>query len=298
LVEVLRYALVAGALAKDVEHEVIHAHDWLTILAALEAKRYSNKPVVLHIHALETDRSGLWVDKRIFAIEKYGMSKADRIVAVSQHTKDSIVKHYGIDPEKISVIHNGIYCNEEANPVVKKESDPKMVLFLGRMTRQKGPCFFIEVARRVLEKRSDVQFVLAGAGDLLVDMIEHTASLRIGKNVHFTGFLDSERVQEIYKLADVYVMPSVSEPFGLSALEALSYNVPAIITKQSGVSEVLRHTLVCDFWDVEDMAAKILVLLKYPALRCASLANEQKALRVTTWGKTAEKIIELYKKMI
>jgi len=171
-------------------------------------------------------------------------------------------------------------------------------LFLGRITHQKGPYFFIEVARRVLEKRSDVQFVLVGAGDLTREMIEHVANLRIGKNVHFTGFLDVDQVREIYQLADVYVMPSVSEPFGLSALEALSHNVPAIITKQSGVAEILKHTLISDFWDTEDIAAKVLALLEYPALRQTSLANEQKELRAATWGRTAEKLIEIYKNII
>ena len=298
LAEVFRYALVAGALAKNIEHDVIHAHDWLTMLAALEAKYYSRKPVVLHMHALEVDRSGLWIDKRIFAIEKYGMEQADQVVAVSQYTKNNIVQYYNIAPEKITVIHNGIYCPEAAAaPPPPKKKRPKMVLFLGRMTQQKGPYFFIEVARRVLKKRSDVQFVLAGTGELLVEMIERTASLRIGKNVHFTGFLDSNRVREIYQLADVYVMPSVSEPFGLSVLEALSYNVPAIITKQSGVSEVLHNTLVSDFWNTEDIAAKILALLEYPVLRRVSLANTQKDLSAISWGKAAEKIIAVYKKI-
>jgi len=298
LVEVFRYALVAGGLAKNIEHSIIHAHDWLTMLAALEARCYSHKPVVLHIHALETDRSGLWIDRRIFAIEKYGMEQADQIVAVSQYTKNNIVQYYGIAPEKITVVHNGVYCNSNLNSATANNARPKMVLFLGRMTHQKGPYFFIEIARRVLEKRSDVQFVLAGTGDLTREIIERAANLRIGKNVHFTGFLDADRVREIYQLADVYVMPSVSEPFGLSALEALSYNVPAIITKQSGVAEVLKHTLVSDFWDTEDIAAKVLALLEYPALRRTSLANEQKGLQAITWGRTAEKIIELYKKMI
>ncbi|MEI8055155.1 MAG: glycosyltransferase [bacterium] len=297
LVEVFRYALIAGSLAKDIEHNIIHAHDWLTMLAALEARRYSHKPMVLHIHALETDRSGLWIDRRIFAIEKYGMEQADQIIAVSQYTKNNIIQYYGIAPEKITVVHNGIYCNSSPGSAAVNNTRPKMVLFLGRMTHQKGPYFFIEIARRVLEKRSDVQFVLAGAGDLTREMIERTASLRIGKNVHFTGFLNADQVRDIYQLADVYVMPSVSEPFGLSALEALSYNVPAIITKQSGVAEVLKHTLVSDFWDTEDVAAKVLALLEYPALRQESLANEQKGLREITWGRTAEKIIELYKKM-
>jgi len=300
LTEVFRYALFAGSLAKEVEHDVIHAHDWLTILAALEAKRYSHKPLVLHIHALETDRSGFWVDKRIYAIEKYGMEQADRIVAVSQYTKNNIVQHYGISPEKITVIHNGIYCDEDDRTSVRASADnnqPKMILFLGRITQQKGPYFFIEIAKRILEKKPDVHFVLAGTGDLLIEMIERTASLRLGKNVHFTGFLDGEAVRNIYKLADVYVMPSVSEPFGLSALEALSYNVPAVIAKQSGVSEVLRHTLVADFWDIDGMADKILALLEYPALRATTVANTRDDLRVTTWEKTAEKIINLYNRI-
>ena len=300
LTEVFRYALVAGALAKETQHDVIHAHDWLTVLAALEAKRYSHKPLVLHIHALETDRSGLWVDKRIFSIEKYGMDQADQIIAVSQYTKNNIVQYYGIAPEKITVIHNGIYCNEKDSRSTDATNNhlPKMVLFLGRITHQKGPYFFIEIAKKILEKKPDVQFVLVGTGDLLTEMIERTASLRIGKNVHFTGFLDNDRVRDIYQLADVYVMPSVSEPFGLSALEALSYDVPAVISKQSGVAEVLHHTLVADFWDTENMAAKILALLEYPALSQTSLDHTRSDLRVMTWDTTAEKIIDLYKKMI
>ncbi len=298
LTEVFRYAQFAGPIAKDVAHEVIHAHDWLTLPAALEAKRYSHKPLVLHIHALETDRSGLWVDKNIFAIEKYGMEQADKIIAVSAHTKNNIIQHYGIDAAKIVVVHNGIYCEQPEPHTVANNQRPKMVLFLGRVTHQKGPYFFIEVAKRVLEKKPDVQFVMAGSGDLLVKMIERTAGLRIGKNVHFTGFLNGKEVSDIYKLADVYVMPSVSEPFGLSALEALSHNVPTIISKQSGVSEVLRHALVADFWDTEEMAAKVLALLEYQALGKTAVANSSEDLGLVTWGKAAEKIIEVYKRSI
>jgi glycosyltransferase involved in cell wall biosynthesis len=297
LLEVFRYALVSGALAKNIEHNVIYAHDWLTMLAALEAKRYSNKPVILHIHALETDRSGLWVDKRIFAIEKYGMEQADHIIAVSKYTKQNIMQHYGIPAEKITVVHNGIY-QHNALTSAQNTARPKMVLFLGRVTHQKGPYFFIEVARRVLEKRDDVQFVIAGTGDLLLEMIERVASLRLGKNVHFTGFLDTDRVREIYKLADVYVMPSVSEPFGLAALEALANDVPAIISKQSGVTEVLNNTLVSDFWDVDDISAKVLALLDYPVLRRVSLANEKNTLEEITWGKAADSLINVYKKIL
>lgn len=300
LSEVFRYALFAGVLAKDIPHDVIHAHDWLTMLAALEGKRYSHKPVVLHMHALETDRGGLWIDKRIFAIEKYGMEQVDQIIAVSQYTKDNIIQHYGISPEKITVIHNGIYYDDKVriSREEAKKDRPKMVLFVGRITHQKGPGFFLRVAKKVLEKKHDVQFVLVGTGDLLREMIERTANLRIGKNVHFTGFLDSDSVHEIYQLADVYVMPSVSEPFGLSALEAVSHDVPAVISKQSGVAEVLHHTLVADFWDIDDMAAKILALLDYSALSQTSLHHTHGDLQVTTWDKAAEKIIDVYKKVI
>jgi glycosyltransferase involved in cell wall biosynthesis len=290
--------VVAGALAKTSEHDIIYAHDWLTMLAGVEAKRFSKKPLVLHIHALETDRSGLWTNQKIYNIEKYGMGQADHIVAVSQYTKDNIVKYYSIDPDKITVVHNGIYCDSSDNMIVRNKLQPKMVLFLGRITHQKGPSFFIEAAYKVLAKRSDVQFVMAGSGDLITEMIERVASLRIGKNFHFTGFLESASVKQMYKLADVYIMPSVSEPFGLSALEALSCNVPAIISKQSGVAEVLKNTLISDFWDTDDMAAKILALLEYPALRATSLGYEAKQLQHITWGKTAEKLIDVYKKVV
>lgn len=296
LLEVFRYAALAGALAKTIEHNVIYAHDWLTMLAGIEAKRFSKKPLVLHIHALETDRSGLWTNQKIYNIEKYGMRQADHIVAVSQYTKDNIIKYYDINPNKITVVHNGIYCDPVGNWLNKNKAQFKMVLFLGRITHQKGPGFFIEVAHKVLAKRPDVQFVMAGSGDLTTEMIERVANLRIGKNFHFTGFLAGDLVKQMYKLADVYVMPSVSEPFGLSALEALSYNVPAIISRQSGVAEVLKNTLVSDFWDTDDIAAKILALLAYPALGSASLAHESKQLQQATWSKAAEKLIAVYKK--
>lgn len=296
ITEVFRYAVTASTWAAKVKHDVIHAHDWLTILAALEAKTISGKPVVLHIHALETDRSGFWVDKRIFAIEKFGMQHADQIIAVSQYTKNNIVRHYGISPNKISVVHNGVYSNE-ANQFTTAErinKSHKMVLFLGRITHQKGPRFFIEIARKVLSKRPEVQFVMAGTGDSLHGIIERVAELGLGRNIHFTGFLNSSQVQVIYNLADVYVMPSVSEPFGLSALEALSSGVPAVISKQSGVAEVLNHTLAADFWDTDDMAAKILALLDYPILGNTSLAYTQSEIKSLTWEQSALKIIEIY----
>lgn len=294
LLEVFRYALAAGEIARAAEHKVIHAHDWLTVLAAIQAKKISNKPLVFHIHALETDRSGLWVDPRIFAIEKYGMQQADRIITVSQYTKNLAVQYYGVSPDKISVVHNGIYTDNYINKDRTNANRPVMVLFLGRITHQKGPTFFVDVAKRILSKRPDVQFAIAGTGDLLTEMIEKVAALRIGKNVHFLGFLDHDKIQDIFSLADVYVMSSVSEPFGLSPLEALAGNVPVVITKQSGVAEVLNHALVTDFWDTDDMAAKVLALLEYPALHKASLDNSKQDLKALTWEQAADKIITIY----
>ncbi len=299
ITEVFRYAFFAGTLGSEVEHDVIHAHDWLTALAVVEAKLRSGKPLVLHIHALETDRSGSGGDERIFAIERYGMNYADRIIAVSQYTKENIVRYYGIAPDKISVVHNGVYVSgKNSTSDNARKKNHKMVLFIGRITHQKGPYFFIETAKKVLAKRQDVQFVLAGTGDSMVSMIEHVGELRIGRNVHFTGFLNPSKVQEIYGLADVYVMPSVSEPFGLSALEALSSGVPAVISKQSGVAEVLNHVLVADFWNADDMAAKILALLEYGALRSTMLQRTVEDIELLTWERAAIKIIEVYKSMV
>ena len=297
LAEVCHYAIVAGALAVTVPHDVIHAHDWLTVLAGVEAKKRSSKPLLFHVHALEPDRSGVMVDARIFAIEKYGMEQADKIIAVSEYTKSVIVCHYGISPEKIIVVHNGSYVDDNSTELPQPRRH-KMVLFLGRLAHQKGPFFFIEAAQKILEKRRDVHFVVAGTGGLLREMIDRVAALRIGKQVHFTGFLDKKKVERIFRLADVYVMPSVSEPFGLSCLEALSYGVPVVISKQSGVAEVLSHVVKVDFWNTDDMANKILALLDYKALRQITLQQSIDDLECLTWAKTADKLICLYSSFV
>lgn len=289
---VLRYGLLSGWLAREIPHDVIHAHDWLTILSGIEAKKHSQRPLIFHIHATEYDRSGQDLDQRIYAIEKYGMEQADQIIAVSNYTKNIIMQHYGIAAEKIVVVHNGIYL--EPLSQFKSPNRQPMVLFVGRLTQQKNPECFIEIAKKVLEKKPNIQFVLAGAGDLFASLVEKVARLRLGKNIHFTGFLAPDEVKKIYGLADVYVMPSVSEPFGLSCLEALANNVPAVISKQSGVSEVLRHVLVADFWDVQEMAAKILALLEYQKLHSEVAINSWQDLCTLGWDKTAAAIKNLY----
>jgi glycosyltransferase involved in cell wall biosynthesis len=296
--EVLRYAKIAGDMAIEIPHDVIHAHDWMTILAGINAKQVSSKPLIFHIHALEIDRSGMDnINQQIFDIEKYGMQEADRVIAVSNYTKRLIMQHYHIPEKKIAVIHNGIdkSYGEKHNEYAFKH--PKTVLFLGRITHQKGPYFFIEIAKKILSVRQDIQFVLAGTGNLLVEMIEKVACLHIGKNVHFTGFLDPKTVKKLFHFADVYVMPSVSEPFGISCLEALANDVPVVISKQSGAAEVLHDTLSADFWDVDEMAGKILALLDHKALRQELMHNITREMQNLTWDEAGNKIINIYREL-
>lgn len=292
--EVLYYAVIAGKLAQTILHDVIHVHDWLTVLAGVEAKKYSKKPLFFHIHALEIDRSGEQNNYNVFAIEKYGMEQADKIIAVSQYTKNNIIKYYGIAPDKITIIHNGSYPIAQSFEKSKLPHLTKTVLFVGRLTYQKGPDYFIEAAKKILEFRKDVQFILVGHGDLMRGLIERVAYLGIGQHVHFAGFLTPTMVARIYGGADVYVMPSVSEPFGLTCLEALSRGVPAIISKQSGAAEVLQHTLKVDFWDIDEMTNKILAVLAHPPLARTMLTNVKKEIKALTWDRTADEIIELY----
>lgn len=291
--EVLYYAMVAGKLAQTVEHDVIHAHDWLTILAGVEAKKYSKKPLFFHIHALEVDRSGEHNNYNVFAIEKYGMEHADKVIAVSQYTKNNIVKYYGISPDKIAIIHNGTYPVKGARERTLPRT--KTVLFVGRLTYQKGPDFFIEAAKKVLAFRKDVKFILVGTGDLMRGLVERIAVLGIGQYVHFAGFLTPAMVAKIYSTADLYIMPSVSEPFGLTCLEALAREVPVIISKQSGVAEVLQHVLKVDFWDIDEMTNKILAVLAHPPLSHTMVTNVKKEIKELTWDKTADAIIDLYR---
>jgi len=296
--EVVRYALRTGQVAGMVEHDVIHAHDWLTVLAGLEAKAISHKPLIFHVHSLETDRSGEHGNSVIFEIEKYGLEKADKIIAVSHYTKNVIVSRYHIAPEKIAVVHNGLFSSEFTEEVKHKEARIKTALFLGRVTYQKGPFYFIEAASRIVAQRKDIQFVLAGEGDLLESMIEHVAALRLGQYVHFTGFLDRKSVERIYRLSSVYVMPSVSEPFGISCLEALSHHVPVIISKQSGVSEVLPAGITVDFWDINELAAKIIALIDHPKLQMELLENSSRELSKLSWHNTANNIMQVYQRVL
>ena len=298
MAEVARYSEIGEELAIKEEFDIIHAHDWMTFLAAIRAKRASGKPMVAHIHALEYDRSGDSINGGIFEIEKMGMKEADHVIAVSHYTRNLIISHYGIRPEKISVVHNAVSRHQATRVYhVPHDRKKKTILFLGRITSQKGPDYFIEAAARVLEKTPDVMFVMAGAGDMLPRMIERVGELRLGMHFHFTGFLQGHDVERMYAMSDLYVMPSVSEPFGLSPLEAMIYDVPVILSKRAGVNEIMPHALTVDFWNVDDIANKILAILKYPALSRELLRNGRKALRSIRWEVAAERIQLIYNKL-
>lgn len=299
LAEVKRYGIIAGKQANYTNHDIIHAHDWLTILAGIEARKISGKPLIFQAHALETDRSGEYLNQDIYEIERYGMQQADHIIAVSQYTKNSIITRYGIPKNKISISYNGLFRHPypKENKTTELKNPLKTVLFLGRITYQKGVFYFIEAARKILENRQDIQFVIAGEGDLLHSAIEHVASLGLGTQIHFTHFLDRAAVSKIYHLSDIYVMPSISEPFGIACLEALEHHVPVIISKQSGVAEVLDSIITVDFWDTNILAQKITLLIDQPQLKKNLLKNIDQKLDQLTWNRLTKKIVKIYQQI-
>ena len=295
--EVHRYAALASQLAKNEHFDVIHAHDWMTYPAGIAVAAMTGRPLIVHVHSTEFDRSGEHVNQMIYDIERRGMHAADRIIAVSHFTRNIIISRYGVSGEKVEVVYNGIDRNGSSNWALKDtgiEKDEKLVLFMGRITMQKGPEYFLRAAKKVLEIMDDVKFVMAGSGDLMYRAVEMAAELGIGSKVLFTGFLRGEDVQRIYRMADLFVMPSVSEPFGIVPLEALDNDVPVIISKQSGVSEVLTHALKVDFWDIEEIANKIVAVLKYPPLKITLQNHGNFEVRKLKWEDAAAACAEIY----
>lgn len=294
--EISRYAMVGGEIAsqhKD-EFDVIHAHDWLTYMAGIAAKRISGKPLVIHVHATEFDRTGENVNTQVFAIEQMGMREADKVITVSNLTRNIVVNKYGINPDKVVTVHNAVDFAGREQMVVERSVDEKVVTFLGRITFQKGPEYFIEAANKVLKKCSDVRFVMAGSGDLLNRSIRQVARLGISDRFHFTGFLRGADVQKMFAYSDVYVMPSVSEPFGISPLEAMITGVPTIISKQSGVAEVLKYSIKVDFWDVDALADAMYGLLRYPALSQMAAEKGYDEVNALKWDHAAAKMKHIY----
>ena len=299
LTEVFRYAALSRAIAQKEDYDVIYAHDWLSFPAGIEAKLISGKPFIAHIHSTEFDRCGgaAGVNPHVYAIEKHGMEIADKVVVVSHFTKNIIVKNYGIPAEKVVVVHNGIdddmlpsAGNGRSQLSSLKEAGYSIVLFLGRITLQKGLDHLLRAAKQVLQAKKEVVFLVSGSGDMQKQMMEFAAELKIAENVLFTGFLRGPEQNEAFRLADLFVMPSVSEPFGIVALEAMKLGTPVLVSKQSGVSEVVSHALKADFWDADELANQILSALAYPSLRSTLIENGHHEADHLSWEKAAGKI--------
>jgi len=290
--KVLLFSKLAEQIALNHDFDLIHAHDWVTYLAGVTIKQRTGKPLVLHVHALETDRVNESTRNEIYALEKNAMDIADKVIAVSNYTKNQIIAHYQINPEKISVVHNGI---DHAKPLRQKHQlKDKLVVFLGRLTNQKGPEFLLETAQKVLSVYPRVKFVVAGTGDMFAHLLETSAYHKLGRKFIFTGFLSKEKINELLSMADVYFMPSVSEPFGLTALEAAQHQVPSVISNRSGASEVVKSSLTADFWDTDKYANYIHALLRYHALSKELSTHANKELDSLTWDHASRKIEKVY----
>ena len=299
--EVARYAVVAAEVARQLEgqFDVIHAHDWLTYFAGIAAKRVSGKPLVVHMHATSFDRSsGDNIDTRVYEIERAGMAAADRVIAVSNLTRNIVIEKYGIDANKVVTVHNAVRFAEKDTEVPERGVEDKIVTFLGRITYQKGPDYFVEAAAKVLKRVPNVRFVMAGSGDMMNHVIRRVARLGIADRFHFTGFLKGDDVHKMFQLSDVYIMPSVSEPFGISPLEAMRSNVPVIISKQSGVAEVLDYAVKVDYWDVDAMADAIYGFVKYPALSKMFAEKGLEEVVGLKWNNAAAKVKAVYEDAI
>ncbi|MCQ2186321.1 MAG: glycosyltransferase family 4 protein [Bacteroidales bacterium] len=299
--EVARYAMAGATLAlehKD-EFDVIHAHDWLTYMAGVAAKKVTGKPLVVHMHATSFDRgSEKNIDTRVYSLERRGMEAADKVIAVSELTRNICINKYGIPPEKVVAVHNAVDFSGKEAINVERGIDDKIVTFLGRITYQKGPEYFIEAAAKVLKRCPNVRFVMAGSGDLMDKCVLHVARLGLSDRFHFTGFLRGAAVTQMFALSDVYVMPSISEPFGISPLEAMQTNVPSIVSKQSGCAEILDYCLKVDFWDVDAMADAIYGLLQYPAVHKLAQEKGYEEVNNLKWTAASAKIKAVYESVL
>ena len=296
--EINNYSIVAGVIARTAQFDVIHSHDWLTYPAGLHAKQVSGKPLVIHVHATDYDRSRGNVNPTVFGIEKDGMNQADHIITVSEHTRRTVIEKYGISPDKVSTVHNAVEpLPEDYLKIEKTPRKEKIVTFLGRITMQKGPEYFVEAAAMVLKKVHNVRFVMAGGGDMMEKMIRLAARRGISDRFHFIGFLRGKEVYEMYKNSDVFIMPSVSEPFGIAPLEAMQMGVPSIISKQSGCAEILSNVIKVDYWDVNEMANAIYSIITYPAMFRQLQERGLEEVGQIVWKKAGTKVINIYKKL-
>jgi glycosyltransferase involved in cell wall biosynthesis len=297
--EIYKYSVVASVIAEENDFDIIHAHDWLAYPAGIAAMEVSGKPLVIHVHATDFDRSGGSVNPDVYRIEKNGMDAASKIITVSNLTRDIVINKYNISPDKVETVYNAVEpVNIAENCIIKKGFNEKVVTFLGRITMQKGPEYFIEAAYKVLQVMDNVRFVMAGSGDMMEKMMRRAAALKITDRFHFTGFLKGTDVFTMLDMSDVYIMPSVSEPFGISPLEAMQSNVPVIISKQSGVAEILTHAVKTDFWDIDAIADAIYGILNYPALSNMFIKNGKEEVIRLKWDNSARHVRDIYYRVI
>ena len=300
LEEINNYSIVAGVIARAEQYDIIHAHDWLTYPAGIHAKNVSGKPLVIHVHATDYDRSRGNVNPDVYAIEKNGMDNADHIITVSNLTRQTVIEKYHQDPAKVTTVHNAV---EPLSPEIlaiqdKKGVKDKVITFLGRITMQKGPEYFVEAAAKVLAKAPHARFVMAGSGDMMNQMIRLAAAHHISDRFHFTGFMKGKQVYEVLKASDVYVMPSVSEPFGISPLEAMQCGVPSIISKQSGCAEILDYAVKVDYWDIEALADAMYSIITYPAMHEFLKVEGKKEVDNIKWEYAGQKVRRIYDMVI
>ncbi|MGN0224109.1 MAG: glycosyltransferase family 4 protein [Muribaculaceae bacterium] len=299
LEEINNYSITAGVIARTIDCDIIHSHDWLTYPAGIHAKQVTGKPLVIHVHATDYDRSRGNVNPTVFSIERDGMLQADHIITVSNLTRRTVIERYGIDPNKVTTVHNAVIpLSQELLDVQVEKPKEKVVTFLGRITMQKGPEYFVEAAAKVLKNNRNVRFVMAGSGDMMDKMIRLAAQRDIADRFHFPGFQKGKQVYEMLKASDVYIMPSVSEPFGISPLEAMQMGVPSIISKQSGCAEILNNVIKTDYWDIDAMADAINAIISYPALYNQLRQDGLDEVAQITWDKAGQKVIDIYHKVL
>lgn len=303
--EINNYSIVAGVIARQQEYDIIHAHDWLTYPAGIHAKNVSGKPLVIHVHATDFDRSRGNVNPTVYGIEKDGMDHADCIMCVSELTRQTVINHYHQDPAKVVTMHNAVYpLSDSILQMVHerreshKDRKEKVVIFLGRITMQKGPEYFVEAASQVLQRTRNIRFCMAGSGDMMNAMIEMVAQRGIADRFHFPGFMKGKQVYEALADSDVYVMPSVSEPFGISPLEAMQCGVPSIISKQSGCAEILDKCIKTDYWDINAMSDAMYSLCTNPSLHTYLKEEGKKEVDQITWEKVGKRIYDIYNSLL
>lgn len=298
LQEISNYEAVAGVLAHSLDFDVIHSHDWLTYPAGIFAKQIAGKPLVIHVHATDFDRSRGQVNPTVYSIERRGMDVADHIICVSELTRRTVIEKYHQDPRKVTTVHNAVDPIPNVEQFVKTPRKEKLVTFLGRITMQKGPEYFVEAAAKVLKRTQNVRFVMAGSGDKMQAMIDLVAERGIADKMHFTGFLKGKEVTQMLADSDVYMMPSVSEPFGISPLEAMQVGTPSIISKQSGCAEILSHAIKTDYWDIDAMADAIYAIVEYPSIYETLSREGRNEVNQITWDKAGLKVRAIYDTVI